>query len=148
MGQQKEPGRYGGARRALRSVANSDVEAALKSARNYGGTNYKPPAPASRLQHQHFGFVVASCEKADLRPLPSGVMIYTDETQRLDPLPPPQIPRSEVIDELYEAATTGKPPLHSGEWARATLEVCLAILCSAQEGRTTILKHQIAAAAE
>jgi phthalate 4,5-cis-dihydrodiol dehydrogenase len=148
MGQQKEPGRYGGARRALRSVANSDVEAALKSARNYGGTNYNPPAPASRLQHQHFGFVVASCEKADLRPLPSGVMIYTDETQRLDPLPPPQIPRSEVIDELYEAATTGKPPLHSGEWARATLEVCLAILCSAQEGRTTILKHQIAAAAE
>jgi phthalate 4,5-cis-dihydrodiol dehydrogenase len=75
-------------------------------------------------------------------------MIYTDETLRLDPLPAPQIPRSEVIDELYEAATNGKPPLHSGEWARATLEVCLAILRSAQEGRTIILKHQIAAVAD
>jgi phthalate 4,5-cis-dihydrodiol dehydrogenase len=148
MGQQKGPGRYGEARRALRSAANPDVEAALKTARNYGGSAYKAPAPASGLQHQHFGFVVASCENADLRPLPSGVMIYTDETQWLDPLPPPQIPRSEVIDELYEAAMNGKPPLHSGEWARATLEVCLAILRSAQEGRTIILKHQIAAAAE
>jgi len=148
MGQQKEPGRYGGARTALRSAANSDIEAALKSARNYGGADYRPSTPVSGLQHQHFGFVVASCEKADLRPLPSGVMIYTDETQRLDPLPRPQIPRSEVIDELYDAATSGKPPLHSGEWARATLEVCLAILRSAQEGRTIILKHQVAAAAE
>ena len=77
MGQQKEPSRYGAARRALRSAANSEVEAALKSARNYGGAAYKAPAPVSGLQHQHFGFVVASCEKADLRPLPSGVMIYT-----------------------------------------------------------------------
>ena len=75
-------------------------------------------------------------------------MIYTDETQRLEPLPPPQIPRSEVINELYDAATSGKPPLHSGEWARATLEVCLAILRSAQEGRTIILEHQVAVAAE
>ena len=149
MGQQKAPSRYGAARRALGSAANSDVEAVLKSARNYGGTAYKPPTPISGLQHQHFGFVVVSCDKADLRPLPSGVMIYADETQRLDPLPPPQIPRSEVIDELYEAATNGKPPLHSGEWARATLEVCLAILRSAQDGgRTMMLKHQVAAVAD
>jgi phthalate 4,5-cis-dihydrodiol dehydrogenase len=75
-------------------------------------------------------------------------MIYMDDIQQLDPLPPPQIPRSEVIDELYESVTKGKPPLHSGEWARATLEVCLAILRSSQEGRTIFLKHQVAAAAD
>ena len=75
-------------------------------------------------------------------------MIYADETQRLDPLAPPPIPRSEVIDELYEAVVNGKPPLHSGEWARATLEVCLAILRSAQEGRPVALRHQVAAATE
>jgi phthalate 4,5-cis-dihydrodiol dehydrogenase len=148
MGQQKSPSRYGFARRALRAAKTPKVEAALKSARNYGGAGYRLPQPVSGLQHQHFGFVLASCEHADLRPLPSGVMIYGDEAQRLDPLAPPQIPRSEVIDELYEAVTNGKPPLHSGEWARATLEVCLAILGSAKESRTISLKHQVPATAE
>ena len=148
MGQPKSPSRYGAARRALRSAGNSGVEAALKSARNYGGAGYRMPLAAPGLQHQHFGFVVASCEKADLRPLPSGVMIYADETQRLDALAPPEIPRSEVIGELHEAVVNGKPPLHSGEWARATLEVCLAILRSAREGQPISLKHQISAATE
>jgi phthalate 4,5-cis-dihydrodiol dehydrogenase len=36
----------------------------------------------------------------------------------------------------------GRAPLHSGEWAAATLEVCLAILRSAQEGREITLQHQ------
>ena len=89
--------------------------------------------------------LLVSCERADLRPLPSGVMIYTDDEQRLEPLPPPRIPRSEVIDELYDAVVNGKPPLHSGEWARATLEVCLAILRSAREGRPMTLQHQVSA---
>jgi phthalate 4,5-cis-dihydrodiol dehydrogenase len=42
--------------------------------------------------------LIVSCERADLRPLPTGVMIYADEAQRLDPLPAPAIPRVEVID--------------------------------------------------
>ena len=57
-----------------------------------------------------------------------------------------RIPRSEVIDELYAAVVNGKPPLHSGEWARATLEVCLALLRSAKEGQPVILEQQTAAA--
>jgi phthalate 4,5-cis-dihydrodiol dehydrogenase len=146
MGEQKDPGRYGSARRALHSAGSADIEASLKAARNYGGPSYQAPAPVAGLLHQHFGFVMASCEKADLRPLPSGVMIYADESQRLETLPPPKIPRAEVIDELYDAVVNGKPPLHSGEWARATLEVCLAILRSAQEGRPITLERQVAAA--
>jgi phthalate 4,5-cis-dihydrodiol dehydrogenase len=44
------------------------------------------------------------------------------------------VPRAEVIDELYDAVVHGKPPLHDGEWAAATLEICLAILRSGREG--------------
>ena len=33
---------------------------------------------------------IVSCERADLRPMPNGVMIYENGTQRLEPLPPPQ----------------------------------------------------------
>jgi phthalate 4,5-cis-dihydrodiol dehydrogenase len=145
MGRRKDPSHYGAARAALRSAASPETEAALKAARNYGGPDYKPAALPAGLQHQHFGLLVVSCEKADLRPLPSGVMIYADDEQRLEPLPPPAVPRSEVIDELYDAAVNGKPPLHSGEWARATLEVCLATLRSAHEGRPITLQHQVSA---
>ena len=94
--------------------------------------------------HSHFGTLIVSCDKADLRPLPSGVMIYGDAEQRLDPLPPPEVPRAEVIDELYGAIVEGRAPLHSGEWALATMEVCLAILRSAREQKEVALQNQIA----
>ena len=35
-----------------------------------------------------------------------------------------------------------KPPLHSGRWAMATLEVCLAMLRSAREGKDIPLANQ------
>ena len=119
MGQKKDPSKYGEARSRLMGD-----EMALKNERNYGGSAFSAPQASA---HQHFGMVIVSCEKADLRPLPTGVMIYGDSERRLDPLPPPKSPRVEVIDELYAAVVEGKPPLHSGEWAMATLEVVLSI---------------------
>jgi phthalate 4,5-cis-dihydrodiol dehydrogenase len=119
MGQRKDSKAYGATRRALK--ADDTIQ---RAARTYGGAEFKP---VESLAHQHFGPVIVSCEKADLRPLPTGVMIYSDTERRLDPLLPPKIQRSEVIDELYAAVVEGRAPLHSGEWAMATIEVCLAI---------------------
>ena len=132
MGARKDPAGYGAARRALQGE-----EMQLKNRRNYGGPAFAPPA--KQEAHQHFGEVIVSCERADLRPLPGGVMVYGDGARRLEPLPPPQVPRAEVIDELYEAVVNGRAPLHGGEWAMATLEVCLAILRSARERRDIVL---------
>jgi phthalate 4,5-cis-dihydrodiol dehydrogenase len=137
IGQTKDPARYGEARNLL---AASNDEALLKESRNYGSRDYVPPA-GGRL-HEHFGVVIVSCERADLRPLPHGVMIHGDAEQRLDPLPAPAVPRSGVIDELYDAVRNGVPPAHSGEWAMATVEVCLAILRSAREQREISLDNQ------
>jgi phthalate 4,5-cis-dihydrodiol dehydrogenase len=53
------------------------------------------------------------------------------------------VPRSAVIDELYAALVEGRPPLHSGEWGAATMEVVLAILRSAREQREIPLQSQI-----
>ena len=131
MGQKKDPGSYWPGRRRLQGD-----ELALKNARNYGGESFSAPTPVA---HQHFGLFIASCEKADLRPLPEGVMIYGDTEKRLEPLPPPKLARVELIDELYGAVIEGRAPLHSGEWAMATLEVCLAMLRSAREGREVLL---------
>jgi phthalate 4,5-cis-dihydrodiol dehydrogenase len=144
-GRAKDPAAYGASRRLLRPVTTRTAEAALKEGLNYGGAAYKTTAAAAgpRL-HQHFGVLVASCEKADLRPLPQGVMIYGDDAALLDALPAPTRPRAEVMDELYAAIVDGIAPLHSGAWSLATMEVCLAILQSAAEQREVMLAHQIA----
>lgn len=120
MGQRKDPAKYGEARTRLKGD-----EIALKNARNYGGASFSAP---QGVAHQHFGVFIVSCEKADLRPLPTGVMIYGDSERRLDELAPPKYPRVEVVDELYAAVVEGKPPLHNGEWAMATLEVVLRLV--------------------
>jgi phthalate 4,5-cis-dihydrodiol dehydrogenase len=70
-------------------------------------------------------------------------MIYQNGTARLDPVPPPAVPRAEVIDELHDAVAHGVEPRHGGAWGMATLEVVLAILRSAREGRDVALAHQI-----
>ena len=125
MGLPKNSLAYGLARKSLQKD-----EAGLKNRKNYGGPAFKTP---DFKHHQHFGMVIVSCEKADLRPLPDGVMVYADDGKRFEPLPPPRIPRVEVIDELYAAVARGKAPLHDGRWGMATLEVCLALLRSARE---------------
>jgi phthalate 4,5-cis-dihydrodiol dehydrogenase len=127
-GARKDPDAYGAARRAL--VGD---EMTLKNARNYGGAQFS--RPAAGLLHQHFGVLIASCEHADLRPLPEGVLVYSDSEKRLQPLPAPRVQRAEVIDELYAAVREGKAPLHDGEWGTATMAVCLALLRSAREQR-------------
>ncbi len=129
-------------RKPREQFASADAEVAYKAARNYGGTAYVP-AEANDLAHQHFGTVIVSCERADLRPLPTGVAVYQWGTARLDALPLPAVPRAEVIDELHAAIVGGVPPLHDGAWGMATLEVCLAMLRSAREGRDVALEHQV-----
>jgi phthalate 4,5-cis-dihydrodiol dehydrogenase len=145
LGAPKDASRYGAARKNLLRAEGAEAETALKNARNYGGTEYPDSArPAGdSLWHQHFGLVIASCDRADLRPMPAGVMIYGDAETQFDALPKPEIPRAEVIDELYSAIVGGLPPLHDGQWAMATLEVCLAMLQSAREQRDVTLRHQV-----
>ena len=137
LGARKDPQTYGGARRRLATVNSSEEEAALKAAGTYGGPQYQPyaaAAPAEGVSYQHFGPVLVSCERADLRPVPDGVWVYGDAARAHHPLEAPQVPRKEVIDELFAAVSQGVAPFHDGRWARATLEVCLALLRSAEEG--------------
>jgi phthalate 4,5-cis-dihydrodiol dehydrogenase len=67
--------------------------------------------------------------------MPNGVEICGDDEKRFVPLPAPDVPRREVIDEVWAAVRDRRPPLHSGRWGMATLEVCLALLTSAAEER-------------
>jgi phthalate 4,5-cis-dihydrodiol dehydrogenase len=154
LGVPKRPDHHGSARRNLEQADTVGSEALLKQRRNYGGAAYAPSPPGAdgaagsgadaAPWHEHFGLVIASCDRADLRPLPTGVVIYGDGDVRFDPLERPRVPRQEVIDELHAAVVGGRAPLHDGRWAMATLEVCLAILRSAREQRDIVLEHQVA----
>jgi phthalate 4,5-cis-dihydrodiol dehydrogenase len=141
MGHRKDPSRYGAARAGLRRDLSPSEEAALKNQRAYGMMTPESKAPVA---HNQFGVVIASCDGADLRPMADGVMVYDDARAWLDPLPPPVVPRGEVIDEWCDAIADVRPATHTGEWATATLEVCLAILESARSGREVTLSHQVA----
>ncbi len=134
---------YGRARQNLQKATTVNDEIAMKNARAYGPSGRDAFRIGGEVAHNHFGLVVVACEHADLRPLPQGVMVYDDDRKHLEEVPAPTIPRAEVVDELYAAATLGAAPLHSGEWGLATLEICLAILESARSGSEVRLSHQI-----
>jgi len=148
-GYPKDPRAYGAARARLQRLEIPADELALKSARLYGGPEAQETAGSQTGErfHQHFGLLIASCDRADLRPGPKGVTIYGDGARLFEPVAVPEIPRSEVIDELHAAIFAGKPPPHSGEWSLATIEVCLAMLQSAREGQEIRLQHQVPALA-
>ena len=147
LGLPKDCAAYGAARRMLAGAHDAAEEAALREARMYGGRAFRDAADTGPARlHEHFGTCIVSCERADLRPLPGGVLIYADDAIRLDALSPPAIARREVIDELYEAVVDDVAPVHDGRWSRATLEVCLALLASAREAREIPLRHQAAPA--
>ncbi|CAJ0881518.1 Putative 4,5-dihydroxyphthalate dehydrogenase [Ralstonia sp. LMG 32965] len=142
MGDQANPDAYGAARRRLATIASSNDEAQLKAAGTYGGAAYKPPSTAAdepARRHQHFGPVIVACERADLRPMPDSIIVYGDRQRETLPLELPTVPRGEVIDELFEAVIAGQAPLHDGEWAKGTLEICIAILESSESGKDVSL---------
>ena len=143
----KNAANYGAARRALAEIDNMDAEAVLKADRAYGGLKGAsvPRALPENKSHEHFGLFVVSCTRGDIRPGPDGVRVYGDEGIDTFTLAPPVVPRSEVIDELCAAVFDDVAPLHSGAWGRATLEVCRAVLQSADEGREVRLSYQVAA---
>lgn len=139
----KDPAKYGASRAAILASGDLARETALKNARNYGGSDYADASQAPARQHQTFGLLIASCERGDLRPFADGVRIYGDLAQDFAALAPPAVPRSEVIDELAAAVFDNVAPLHSGEWSLATMEVCLALLQSAREGREIEMRRQV-----
>jgi len=140
-GYPKNPGQFWATRAALAELSNPANEQHLKEARNYGGTEEAAAVKGERW-HQQFGPLIASCTRADLRPVPKGVFIHADSGRHFEPIEPPAIPRQAVIDELLAAVFDDVPPLHDGAWGMATMQVCLAMLQSAREGREIFMEYQ------
>jgi phthalate 4,5-cis-dihydrodiol dehydrogenase len=146
-GGQAKTARHGQSRALLDPDLAPADETALKYATGYGGEH---PAARGRIasgSHQpHFGALIASCERADLRPSADGVLVYADEGVREVPLETSSngVPgRGDTLDELYRAVFHGQPVFHSARWGKATLAVCLAIQQSGRERREVLVEHQV-----
>ncbi len=126
LGYPKDPGQHGAARRKLASLSAQQEDAA-RQARGYGARTGAPgPLPAPH--HEHFGFVLVSCERADLKLSPTGITIYADTERRVMDIAPPERPRADVLTEFVEAAAGSTSPRPDGHWGLETLACCEALL--------------------
>ncbi len=90
-----------------------------------------------------FGLNVITCERAELRQSPQGMFVYDEGGMHELVLPKGPLEREAELTELYTAWAEDRPlRFHDGRWAKATLEVILGIMQSAQEGRDVRMAHQ------
>jgi phthalate 4,5-cis-dihydrodiol dehydrogenase len=139
-------------RRALRR-GEIDVDAAKEDMR-FGAeadgasrAQFAPAPPVGTRAHIHwFGITVASFERGDIRQSPNGIFVYGDDGRREIPVHGGRGTGLLEMQEMHDAVVHGKPIVHDGRWATATLEVGNAIVQSARERREIMLTHQCAIA--
>jgi len=140
-GAPKAPDQQGAARRLL--AGQQPDETRLRVERYAYGADPGPPP-----RHQpHFGLMIVTCARGEMRASADGLFVYDQNGKREIALPPSHaMPgRSEVLDDMIAAVRFGRKPLQDGRWAKANVEVTLAILRSAKERREIMLEHQLEA---
>jgi phthalate 4,5-cis-dihydrodiol dehydrogenase len=132
-GNVKKPA-HGHARRALSAIGSGNEVAERQSRWSYGGEALQ----SGRFEGQpHFGQLIVSCEHGEVRLAPAGLVLYDDEgAHDIELARAADRPgHAAVWDELCAAVFDGKKPVHDGEFARGTVELCVAAAESARTRR-------------
>ena len=137
--------RYGKARRELAEAQAAGEELAMKAAGRYGGSApiavFRDEAPRSFSWIADLLFVVTG-DKAEVRITPNGVIYYGEDEIRQVEIDVDETGRDGLVRQLYGAIVHGVRPTHDGRWAKATLEVCLAVMEFSRQGAALSLVHQ------
>ncbi len=139
-GRSKAP-RHGQSRRALAALAAQPDQAAEARARTerYGYGSGAAHAAGQPTHQPHFGLIVATFQRGDVRVTPEGITVYGDTGPDMRKLPAGSDGRAQVLDELCAAVLDGIAPAHGGTFGRGTVQTCLAIRDSARLGREVVL---------
>ena len=134
-GAAKQPGRHGSTRKAY--LTRADERAAHESL-GYGGRalpNEQPYLP-------HFGMIVATCERGDMRLSPEGVHIHGVDGNREISVPrgAGRPGHGDALDALWSAVREGQPSIHDAGWGRDTVAVILAVLQSSKLRQEVLLR--------
>lgn len=123
------------------------MEKALEQAKEggrYGGQGAGAHGQEGPPPYQpFFGLTVVSCDRGTMRQSRDGIIIYGDGGPKEIPLGQELRGRAAELDELYHAIVEDRPVAHDGRWAMATLEVCLAIMESSENGKEITLSRQV-----
>ncbi|WBY02384.1 Gfo/Idh/MocA family oxidoreductase [Ramlibacter tataouinensis] len=133
---------HGSARKVLRELKGREQDLRVQRY-GYGGPVAQGLASLQAKRKQsHFGMMLATCERADLRPSPDGVLVYGDEGVREVPAVRTRGDNrlsDTTIDELYDAVTGRAPVLRDARWGLDTVRVCQALLDSSRTGEQITL---------
>jgi phthalate 4,5-cis-dihydrodiol dehydrogenase len=134
-GRPKKAG-HGNSRRVLKDLQGPEAEP-RRTRYGFGGPVAKAMASGEVGRKQpHFGMMVVTCERADLRASPDGVLVYGDDGVSEVPALVGQgtYGQGDTIDELVAAVRNGTPVLRDADWGVDTVRVCRAILESSTSG--------------
>ena len=143
-GQHRDPMTNLNVRKRLREVRTPDEEEALKQTMRFGGAREGEASHVwgGERRQPFFGLTIVSCEKGDLRQTADGLRVYGETERREIPLSSGRRGREAEVEELYNAVVHDRPVFHDGRWGAATLEVCLAMLESAEQRKEIFLSRQ------
>ena len=133
---------HGVARRSLKQLSGIGQEADARRTRYGYGLSKQPPPQTAAEQHQpHFGTVIVTCERGDMKQSADGVIVFGDDGVREIQITTGAglAGRDRLLDELCDAVMNGVAPLHDGRFARGTVEAALAILTSSRQRREILL---------
>jgi phthalate 4,5-cis-dihydrodiol dehydrogenase len=138
-GTDKPCDRHGASRQIL--FRDPDSEPERQRDLGYGGRRL----PIEQPYLPHFGVLIVTCERGDLRLSPNGITIYGVDGVREIAVErglgrPGQ---GDTLDALWAAMREGRRDFHDARWGKASLEVALAIVQSAKERREIMLQHQV-----
>jgi phthalate 4,5-cis-dihydrodiol dehydrogenase len=138
-GADKSAGTWGKSRRTI--LAGDTPESDMQRNLGYGGR----ALPTEQPHLPHFGTLIVTCERGDIRATPAGVALYGPEGRSDIPIDRGvgRPGHGDVLDSLWNALRHGQRDFHDARWGKATLEVLLAILYSGREHREIGLVHQV-----
>lgn len=139
---------------ALNKLGEADRERVLEEQKEqgrYGAERTDPKlwglwgysAPEEIRYQPFFGFTLVSCERGAIRQSRHGLLVYGENGVEEISLEAEMRGRAAELMALYDGVVHGKAIFHDGRWGKATLEVCLAIIDSAREGKEIMLRHQV-----
>lgn len=130
-----------GGRLVSRKARSSRAKGPIEADQKYGLTVQTSTDPA-RLHQPFFGLTVVSCERGAIRQSPDGLYVYTEDG-REEIACGERYGRAAELIELYQGLVEERPVFPDGNWGKATLEVCLAMLKSSADKQEIYLKHQV-----
>jgi phthalate 4,5-cis-dihydrodiol dehydrogenase len=139
-GADKPHDQHGSARRALAARQAAEESRLRVEQYAYGAEAGAPPT------HQpHFGLMIVTCAAGEMRASSDGLLVYDQNGKHEIALPKSAATpgRSEVLDDLIAAIRSGRAPVQNGSWAKANVEVSLAMLRSARQRCEIMLEHQV-----